>query len=539
MLKGWQIIGKDSVIDSVEDLEEQLLLNRGIKTAKEKEEFFNPKLEDYEKDFELSGINAAKKRIEKAIEDKELIIVYGDYDVDGLCGAAILYLGLTSLGAKVLPYIPHREKEGYGLSKGGLKYVKEEGASLVITVDNGIVAIEQAKLAKKMGLDLIITDHHLPLEDKPEALSIVHSTKMCGASVGWCLVKSLISEEKALELLDLVALATVGDLATLTGVNRALVKEGLKKLNKTKRVGLLALMKDSGLELGNLSTYHLGYILGPRLNAKGRLEHALDALRLLCTKDMEKAKKLAKMLSETNNQKKQLVEDAILEAKEMIRISHLGGGMQKKILILHSKKWIPGIVGLVAGRICEEYKVPTIAISLGGIESKGSARSIKGVNIIETIRQCSEILLAVGGHPQAAGFTIETSKIEIFKSKLEELMGQAVIEEGKSSEVEALVDTKKISKKWLDVLGKFEPFGISNPKPLLAAGDVFLSDLRTVGNGKHLKGKADGLDLIAFGKGELINTLNGGQPNNLVFYLELDQFNGMDKLQLKILDIQY
>lgn len=539
MLKGWQIIGKDSVIDSVEDLEEQLLLNRGIKTAKEKEEFFNPKLEDYEKDFELSGINAAKKRIEKAIEDKELIIVYGDYDVDGLCGTAILYLGLTSLGAKVLPYIPHREKEGYGLSKEGLKYVKEEGASLVITVDNGIVAIEQAKLAKKMGLDLIITDHHLPLEEKPEALSIVHSTKMCGASVGWCLVKSLISGEKALELLDLVALATVGDLATLTGVNRALVKEGLKKLNKTKRVGLLALMKDSGLELGNLSTYHLGYILGPRLNAKGRLEHALDALRLLCTKDMEKAKKLAKMLSETNNQKKQLVEDAILEAKEMIRISHLGGGMQKKILILHSKKWIPGIVGLVAGRICEEYKVPTIAISLGGIESKGSARSIKGVNIIETIRQCSEILLAVGGHPQAAGFTIETSKIEIFKSKLEELMGQAVIEEGKSSEVEALVDTKKISKKWLDVLGKFEPFGISNPKPLLAAGDVFLSDLRTVGNGKHLKGKADGLDLIAFGKGELINTLNGGQPNNLVFYLELDQFNGMDKLQLKILDIQY
>lgn len=536
MAKNWKV-SIEKIIESVEELEKQLLLNRGIKTKKQKEEFFNPKLEDYEKDFKLSGINTAKKRILKAIENKELIIVYGDYDVDGLCGAAILYLGLTSLGAKVLPYIPHREKEGYGLSKEGLEYVKDQGASLVITVDNGILAVEQAKRAKELGLDVIITDHHLPAAETPEAEAIVHSTKMCGAAVGWCLVRAMLAENLSLELLDLLALATIADMVPLLGVNRALVKAGLRQINKTKRVGLLALIKDCGISLGEIGTYEIGYILAPRLNAKGRLEHALDSLRLLCTKDMEKAKKLAIVLSETNDQKKQMVEQAIAEAREMVE-KNKEKVIKKKIIILHSKNWIPGIVGLLAGRICEEYKLPAIVISLGEIESKGSARSIKEVNIIENIRLCSDILQALGGHPQAAGFTIETSKIEIFKSKLEEVMKKAVIIEGKSLEVEAMVNLKKISKKWLEMLNNLEPFGIGNPKPILAYSEEPLDDIRTVGNGKHLKGKIGNLDFIAFGKGSLSSSLQKGQEVAVVGYLELDNFNGAEKLQIKVLDVK-
>lgn len=530
-------IPENNIIESSEELEKQLLLNRGIKTEKEREEFFNPKLEAYEKEFNLAGISAAKKRILEAIEKKELIIVYGDYDIDGLCGAAILYLGLVSIGAKVLPYIPHREKEGYGLSEMGLQYAKDQGASLVITVDNGIVALKQAKFAKSLSLDLIITDHHIPLEEKPKVLSIVHSIKMCGASVGWCLIKALVSENLALELLDLVALATIGDLAQLTGVNRVLVKEGLKKLNKTKKIGLLALIKDSGLELGNIGTYQIGYILGPRLNAKGRLEHSLDVLRLLCTKDPEKAKKLARTLSETNDQKKQLVDQAISEAREIMKNSHPKGVISNKILVLHSENWIPGILGLIAGRMSEEYNLPVIAISCNGEESKGSARSIKGVNIIESIRQCSDLLIDVGGHPGAAGFTLKTSKIEIFQSRIDEVMESVIIEKNNDHRVEAMIDLMKVSKKWVEVLDKFEPFGIGNMKPILGSFDVELANLRTVGNGKHLKGVAAGIDFIAFGVGEMIDKIKAKDLMKVTFYLEIDSFNGYEKLQLKVVDL--
>lgn len=531
---------KVCVIETAEELGKKLLLNRGIKTEKEEQEFFNPKLEKYEKEFNLAGIAIAKKRILKAIENKELIIVYGDYDTDGLCGAAILYLGLTSIGAKILPYIPHREKEGFGLSEIGLEYAKSQGASLVITVDNGIVAIKQAKFAKKLGLDLIITDHHLAEKEKPEALAIIHSTKICGASVGWCVVRQLVTKEFSQVLLDLVALASIADMVPLLEVNRALVKAGLKKLNETKRAGLLALIKDARLELGNLNTYHLGYILGPRLNAKGRLEHAMDALRLLCTKDQEKAKNLARILSETNDQKKQLVEEAISEARTMIKISNISnprGLINKKVLVLYSENWIPGIVGLIAGRVSEEYKVPTIAIACGGQEAKGSARSIKGINIVEAIRQCSDILIDVGGHPQAAGFTIETSKIEIFKSKLDEVMEKVKVDQNQDTEAEVVINLAKISPKWVEIINKFEPFGVGNQKPILKAGGV-LANLRTVGGGQHLKGKVSGVDFIAFGKGSLSADLEEGQLVDLAGYLELDIFNGLDKLQFKVLDIK-
>lgn len=527
----WKVASKKT-----DDLIEQLLINRGIIN---KEVFFSPKLSLYDGDLEIPGIKKAQNRIKKAIEKGEQIVIYGDYDVDGICASAILYKGLASIGAKVLPYIPHREKEGYGLANVGLEFARDSGASLVITVDNGIVAIEQAKYAKSIGLDLIITDHHLPGEKRPEAFEIIHSTKMCGASVAWCLLKGIISKELHTELLQFAAIATVCDLMLLKDLGRAFVVEGLKILRKTSNMGLNFLISESGIEKGELGTYEIGYVLGPRLNAIGRLEHAIDALRLVCTKDQIKAKRLAKLLCQTNTARQQMTQEATDEARLLIDGS-------KKIHILKSGKWAQGIIGLIAGKITEEFARPAIAIFMGETISKGSARSVSGVNIIEIIRSCSDILINVGGHPGAAGFSIENKHIKIFTERIEKLVADLPDEVEKVLEIDAEVDRDKLSKKLISQLDTFEPFGFGNPRPIFATYNMKASDIKTVGAGKHLKLKVEdpersegSLDAIAFGMGQLASSLKTGQLIDLAYNLELNKFNGSEKLQLKIKDIKY
>lgn len=521
----WKVLPKTS-----DDLIEQVLSNRGIKTEEEKERFFNPKISNFEDDLKIPGIEKAHKRILQAIEKGELIVVFGDYDVDGICATTILYKSLSSLGAKVLPYIPHREKEGYGLSKLGLEFARDSGATVVITVDNGIVAFEQAKFAREIGLDLIITDHHIPGDKLPEAYEIVHSTKMCGAGVAWCLARDLIKKDLATDLLQFVAIATVCDLIPLKDLARAFLYEGLKVLNKTTNLGLLSLANECALRIGSVGSYEIGYMLGPRLNAIGRLEHAIDALRLLCTKDLAKAKNLAKMLCEANVTRQKMTVDAMEEAKILV-------DTEKKIHVLYSKTWSSGIIGLIAGRITEEYSRPTIAISLGESISKGSARSINGVNIVEIIRKCEDILVDVGGHPGAAGFSILSKNIEVFKQRLEEYVVDLADEVEQTIEIDAEVETAKLSKSLVKELSKMEPFGFGNPRPLLATKGMVISDIRTVGQGKHLKFKADNIDAIAFGMGKLEADLKNGQQINLAYTPEIDTYNGAEKLQLKVKDI--
>ena len=524
----WKILPKKS-----EDLAEQLLINRGVKTDQEKEQFFNPKISDFEKNLQIPGIEKASKRIKGAIEKNEQIIVYGDFDVDGICASAILYKALTSLGAKVLPYIPHREKEGYGLSKLGLNFARDSGATVVITVDNGIVAIEQARFAKEIGLDLIITDHHLPLDQKPDAFAIVHSTKMCGAAVAWCLIKNMVSKKITEELLQFVAIATVCDLLPLLGLGRAFLVEGLKELHKTTNLGLLAIINENNLNLNELGSYEIGYIIGPRLNAMGRLEHAIDSLRLLCTKDPIKARTLANLLTETNERRKQLTDLAIEEAKVMII-------EEKNIHVLSSANWSSGIVGLIASRICEITQKPAIAISRGENFSRGSARSVAGLNIVEVIRRCADLLVAVGGHRGAAGFTIETTKINEFHQRLDKLIdNQDFAKESEQIlEIDAQIGAAELSIGLVKQLVRFEPFGVGNTRPVLATLGLQISDIRTVGSGKHLKFKADGLDAIGFGMGDLQGMLANGQIVDLAYTLEIDNYNGFEKIQLKIKDVK-
>lgn len=513
-----------------QELTEQLLFNRGIKTKEEKSKFFNPMISDYESDLKIDGIEKSVERIKKAIKENEQICIYGDYDADGVCASAVLYKALTSIGAKAIPYIPHREKEGYGISNYGLDFVKDSGATLVITVDNGIVAINQAEYAKKMGIDLIITDHHVPSDKMPDAYSIVHSTKMCGTAVAWCLVKDIIKKDLTTDLLELVAIATVCDLIPLTFVNRAFVYEGLKILNNTKNLGLRSLIKQSGVNLGEIGTYEIGHILGPRINAIGRLEHAIDALRLFCTKDETKAKRLAKLLSDTNQERQHLTIKAIEEARMQIN-------MEKKIHILVSEVWQPGIIGLIAGRITDEYSKPTIAISISEEMAKGSARSVGGVNIVELIRTQSEFLIDIGGHPGAAGFSLKKSQIAIFKKSMEDASID-LPEKEKLLELDAEIIKDELTKKLFLELKKMEPFGFGNPKPIFVTKKMQIFDMRTVGNGRHLKFKSDNIDAIAFNMGDLAKNLKNGQFADIAFHLDIDNFTGVEKLQLKVKDIK-
>lgn len=339
----------------------------------------------------------------------------------------------------------------------------------------------------------------------------------------------MVPKSLATDLLQFVAIATVCDLIPLVGLGRAFLTEGLKVLNKTTNLGLIELINQNNLT--KIGSYEIGHIIGPRLNAIGRLEHAIDALRLLCTKDLVKAKKLAKLLTDTNIVRQQLTIKAMDEARVLIK-------KDSKIHVLDSKNWSSGIIGLIAGRMCEECYRPVIAISVGESISKGSARSINGVNIVEVIRKTSDLLLDVGGHPGAAGFSIANENLKEFKKRLEKMGLDLPDNSEQVLEVDAESSASKLNKKLISELERFEPFGFGNPRPLFATYRMKLSDIKTVGEGKHLKFKADGVDAIAFGFGNLIHLLNSHQLADIAYNLELNRFNGSEKIQLKVKDVK-
>lgn len=506
----WNILSKNN-----ENIIDTLLKNRGIK---DKKEFLNPKPPE----FKLT-LGKSLTRIKKAIKNQEKIVVYGDYDADGICATAIIWETLNSLGAKVLPFIPSREKEGYGLSIEGIKSID---ANLIITVDNGIVANEAVDYANKNKIDIIIIDHHERPKKIPKAFAIVHTTKLCAAGIAYFFSKKLVKNPS----LELAAIATITDLLPLTEVNRSLVKYGLESLKDTQRVGLRAILEVAGIE--KVGTYEIGFMIGPRLNASGRIESALTALRLLCTNNKGKAKELAKLLNETNKDRQEMTEKMTIHAKSLAKI-------EGKIIVLEHESFHQGVIGLVAGKLVEQYYLPAIVIAKTDGISKASARSIAGFNIIEAIRACDEILLNAGGHPMAAGFSIETSRISEFRRLISDYAKEKITDDllERSLRVDCVLKLNQITMDLYQEIQKMAPFGMGNPEPVFASS-VTIDNIRAVGQeGKHLKLVVNSLDAIGFNLGNWLPKIKVGDSVKIAYSISLDTFNFNHKLQLKVRDI--
>jgi single-stranded-DNA-specific exonuclease len=525
----WDVL-YGSPITNHKSLITALLENRGLKSKKEIDEFLNPT-----KNIKLDIPKNILKRLNEAKKNKEKIVIFGDYDCDGVCATAILWETMYKEGFDVMPYIPDRFEEGYGIKSTTFANSKFQNLNpnLIITVDNGIVAYDAIKEAKKRGIDVIVVDHHALGNKKLTTPYILHSTIVCGSALAWFLSRELSTVHRSLFTgLDLVALGTVADQIPLLGINRSIVKYGLEELNNTKRLGLRQIVKDVGVQ--NVGVYEIGFMIAPRINASGRLLHAIDALRLLCTKDPKKAKELSKKLSETNIERQKIVEGVVARVLEETSDGD-------KIMVI-SGDYHEGVIGLASGKVTEKYYKPSIVLSVGKEVSKASARSINGFNIIEAIKE-TNLILEGGGHPMAAGFSIETSKISEFKTKINEISKKYLTDEilEKKLKIDLELDFKYINIKLIEILKKLEPFGYGNSQPVFTTKKVKVVESKTVGSdGKHLKLKLEQngikFDGIWFNNNQtpIINN-----QYDIAFTIEENIWNNKTLIQLKIKDIKY
>ena len=534
-LKKWEILNKEKAA-SKDEIINILLKNRDIKNQSE---FFDPKDPNEIKIKELGisdeSIKKAIKRIKQAKKNKEQVIVYGDYDADGITATAIMWEALHNFGLDVLPHIPDRFEEGYGINSTSVENLKFKikNLKLIVTVDNGIVAYEGIKKAKELGIDVIVTDHHQKGEKKNTAFSVIHSTLVCGSALAWFFAKELGSANG----LELAAIGTVADQMPLVGVNRSIVKYGLIQLNKTKRPGLRAILDSSKIE--SVGTYEINYIIAPRLNAMGRLAQGIDSLRLLCTKNLSKAKELSVLLDKTNLNRQKMVEEVVLNVFSETKDKPL-----QKVIVVAGETYHEGVIGLAAGKLVEEFYRPAIVISKKGDISKASARSISGFNIIEAIRSVN-LHLEGGGHPMAAGFSIETNKIDKFIREINKYANKLLTGEllEKKLKIDCEVNFGLLNYDLLTELQKFDPTGLGNPGATFITKGVGLASAKTVGReAKHLKLKLKQneqlFDSIFFGGGEMYSKLAPGAKIDIVFSLEDNSWNGYKNLQLKIKDIK-
>ena len=541
----------------VSSLTYQILRNRGIATPEEARRFLHPTLSDLPDPLAMKDMEKAVRRIIQALRQGEKIHLFGDYDVDGTTAVAVLFLFLKKAGGRVDFTLPHRIREGYGLNLEAMKKVHASETRLVITADCGITSVEEIRWAQEQGMDIIVTDHHEIPEVLPPALAILNPKQrdcgypfkgLAGVGVAFNLVialRSFLRQQgffpsgngpNLKEYLDLVALGTVSDVVPLTGANRILVKYGLAELAQANRSGIAALKEVSGMEAGPVDSTGISFRLAPRINAAGRIEDAREVVHLLVTEDPGEARRISVHLNELNSLRQRMEEKILVEAKEMIDPQE-----KRKSIVLASLGWHPGIIGIVASRLTEEYRCPTILIALKEDRGKGSGRSIADFPLFEGLKACQKWMEGFGGHEQAAGLVIRAECIPDFARAFEEVVAARVRGEDSipSLTLDAFARLEQLNPSFLSELESLAPFGAGNPEPILGLEDLAILGSRPVGRGHlriRIKEGKQTREAIGFGMGPWHPL--AGEGMKMAFSPQINVYQGNRNLQIKVLDLQ-
>ncbi|QIA07021.1 single-stranded-DNA-specific exonuclease RecJ [Draconibacterium halophilum] len=539
----------------------RLLVQRGIETYPEAKAFFRPRLSDLHDPFLMKDMDKAVARLDKAVENKEKVIVYGDYDVDGTTSVALMYSFLKQRIKDIEYYIPNRYSEGYGISPKSIDYAIDKGVTLIVALDCGIKAVEKIAKAKERGLDFIVCDHHNPDDEVPPAVAVLDAKQsdcnypykeLSGCGVGFKLLqgyckKHEIDYEEIYDLLDLVAVSIAADIVPITGENRVLAYYGLKKLNSNPGIGLQTIINFAGIAGTEITISDIVFKIGPRLNASGRIEHGKKSVQILVSTDEDKSDLLGEEIDSFNEIRKTLDRDITQDALDTIENNPEFKG--KNSTVLYNRDWHKGVVGIVASRVTEQYYRPTIILTESNGLATGSARSVRDFDLYEAIGQCSDLLESYGGHMYAAGLTMRIENIPEFRQRFEEIVTKQITDKQQvqSIEVDAKIALSEITPRFYRILKQFAPFGPHNMMPVFVTEDVFdAGTSRLVGkNQEHLK-----LDLvepdvnsgifpgIAFNQSDAYDVITSGSPFDVCYSINENEYRGKTNLQLFIRDIK-
>ena len=533
----------------------QILVQRGIETFDLAKDFFRPQLSDLHSPWLMKDMEKAVTRINSAFSSNEKILVFGDYDVDGTTSVACMYQFLKKLHTGIDFYIPHRYREGYGVSKAGIDFAKENGITLIISLDCGIKSADLIAYAKELGIDFIVCDHHLPDAVLPPAVAILNPKQtdcaypykeLCGCGVGFKLMTALaermnLPAESVFEFLDLVATAIAADIVPMNGENRILAFHGIIKANKNPNYGIKALAKLSGLEK-ELHITNLVFMIAPRVNAAGRMDDAKKAVQLFIAATEEEALSYAQMLHNDNTDRKEA--DKTITEEALALISENEHWKNRMSTLVYQPHWHKGVVGIVASRVIEQYYRPTIVLTQSGEYAAGSARSVPGFNLYEAIHACKEYLLGYGGHFAAAGMSLEIKNIDAFREKFEEVVAASIKPEQLIPEIiiDAEISLKDIQRSFYTILSQMEPFGPENLRPVFIIRNIKDNGRSKVVKEDHIRFslEQDNIQItgIGFGMADKFSLIEQKKPLDIVFTIEENEWNGSTKLQMRVIDFR-
>lgn len=530
-----------------------ILVQRGIDTFDTAKDFFRPQLSQLHSPWLMKDMDKAVERIQTAFSKNEKILVFGDYDVDGTTSVASMYLFLKKIYSHLDFYIPHRYKEGYGVSKAGIDYAKENGFSLIISLDCGIKSADLIAYAKELGIDFIVCDHHLPDEILPPAVAILNPKQtdcpypykeLCGCGVGFKLMQALaekigLPEESAFDYLDLLATAIAADIVPITGENRILAFHGLIKANKNPNNGIKALSKLSGLT-NEMHITNLVFMIAPRVNAAGRMDDARKAVEMFIAETDELALQYAELLHSDNTDRKEA--DKLITEEALFLIGENKDWVNRKSTLVYQSHWHKGVVGIVASRLIESYYRPTIVLTKSGEYAAGSARSVPGFNLYEAIHACREHLLGYGGHFAAAGMTLEIEKVDAFREKFEEVVAATITDDLLIPEIiiDAEISLKDITPTFYSIISQMEPYGPENMRPVFISRRVMDTGWSKVVKEQHIRFsvKQDNTTIsgIGFGLANKFELFATKKPIDIVYTIDTNEWNGVTSLQIRVID---